>query len=50
TRMVAILALERLTGETLGYDHAAVEAQREDAVARWVEWYAHLADLERDDG
>ncbi len=50
TRMVGILALERLTGETLGYDYAAAEGEREAAVARWVEWYADLADLEPDDG
>ena len=44
TRMVGILALERLTGETLGYDHAAAEGEREAAVARWVEWYEQSAD------
>lgn len=37
-RMLAQLALERLTGQTLGYDHAAGEAERREAVRRWVEW------------
>lgn len=44
TRLVAIRSLERLTGETLGYDHAALEAQREEAVLRWVDWLGHSAD------
>jgi hypothetical protein len=35
-RMFSIRALERLTGTTLGYDHAAPEASRREAVARWV--------------
>ena len=38
-RMVSILTLERLTGETLGYDFAANESQREPAVRAWAEWY-----------
>jgi HEAT repeat protein len=37
-RMVAIRSLERITGQTLGYDYAAPEAQRQAAVARWMEW------------
>ena len=37
-RMLAIRALERLTGQTLGYEHAAGEAERREAVERWVEW------------
>jgi hypothetical protein len=38
-RMVSILTLERLTGQTLGYDFAAPEWEREPAVRSWVEWY-----------
>lgn len=37
-RMLAIRALERRTGQTLGYDHAAEELERRAAVERWVEW------------
>lgn len=44
TRMVAIRALERLTGQTLGYDHAGSEAEREAAVGRWVEWSSQTTD------
>ena len=35
TRFLAIEALRRLTGETLGYDYAAEEPERRDAVERW---------------
>lgn len=38
-RLTAIRTLERLTGQTLGYDHAAAEAERRAATDRWVEWY-----------
>jgi hypothetical protein len=38
-RMLAIRSLERMTGRTLGYDHASEEWEREDAVARWRAWY-----------
>ena len=31
--------LERLTGQTLGYDYAAPEAERRAATDRWVEWW-----------
>lgn len=34
-RMYAILALERLTGETYGYQYYANESQRAAAVERW---------------
>lgn len=37
-RMVAIRTLESLTGQTLGYDHAASEPQRTQAIVRWKEW------------
>lgn len=39
-RLVAIRALERITGQTLGYDHAAPEHERRLAVERWMEWEA----------
>ena len=44
TRLIGILALERLTGQTQGYDHAARLEERELAVVRWVEWYNENAD------
>ena len=37
-RMLAIRALERITGETMGYDHAASPRRRDEAVRRWVGW------------
>lgn len=37
-RLVAIRSLERLTGQTLGYDHAASVWRRGEAVERWVAW------------
>jgi hypothetical protein len=40
TRLLAIAALERLTGERLGYDPTAPQATRDDAVERWVAWYS----------
>jgi hypothetical protein len=39
-RLVAIRALERITGQTLGYDHAGPEHERRLAVERWMEWEA----------
>ncbi|MCC7390327.1 MAG: HEAT repeat domain-containing protein [Phycisphaerales bacterium] len=44
TRLVAIRSLERLTGETLGYEHAAGEGERGAAIGRWVEWERARAD------
>ncbi|MBX3316979.1 MAG: HEAT repeat domain-containing protein [Phycisphaeraceae bacterium] len=38
-RLTAIRTLERMTGQTLGYDHAAPERERRVATDRWVEWY-----------
>lgn len=38
TRLLAIQALERITGERFGYDYAAPEARRREAVDRWVAW------------
>ncbi len=37
TRLLAIQALERITGERLGYDPAAGDEAREPAVLRWAE-------------
>jgi hypothetical protein len=37
-RMIASDALERLTGQTLGYDYAAPEPERNQAIARWRSW------------
>ncbi len=37
-RMVAIGALERLTGEERGYDHAAPAWERQSAIDRWPAW------------
>lgn len=38
TRLVAIRSLERITGTTLGYDHAGKASQREAGVQRWQAW------------
>jgi hypothetical protein len=38
-RMLAIRALERNTGKTLGYRHYAPEMEREEAQRRWIEWH-----------
>ena len=38
-RMFAILGLERMTGQTHGYDFAASEPERDAAADRWVAWY-----------
>jgi hypothetical protein len=45
-RMLSIRTLERLTGQTLGYDHAAPEWERRDAVGRWIDWYRSQPGLE----
>ena len=37
-RFFAILALERLTGQTLGYEYAGSASSRRQAVGRWREW------------
>lgn len=38
-RMLAIRALEGMTGLTHGYDHAAKEWDRAKGVERWAQWY-----------
>lgn len=47
-RLLAIRTLERMTGETMGYDHAAPRHERDAAVRRWVRWYE--AGVERPPG
>jgi HEAT repeat protein len=38
TRLLAINALEKLTGERMGYDYTAPEHERARAVDRWQGW------------
>lgn len=38
-RMLAQTTLERMTGETMGYDHSARERDRREAIDRWIEWW-----------
>lgn len=40
TRLLAIEALHRLTGETFGYDYTVSEALRRESIGRWVKWQA----------
>ena len=37
-RWAAICALEKMTGETFGYQHYGPAAERAEAVARWRKW------------
>jgi len=37
-RLFAILALERITGRTLGYVYYAPAPQRRQAIGRWRDW------------
>lgn len=46
TRFVAIHALERLTGQTMGYDYASPEPDRDAAVDQWTEWYHSRTEAE----
>lgn len=39
TRMLAILTLDRLTGQTFGYDYSEPSWRREQSVQAWVDWY-----------
>jgi hypothetical protein len=44
TRLLAIQALERITGQRFGYDYAGPEARRRrEAIDRWVHWEAGRA-------
>lgn len=38
-RFLAIRTLEAITGQTLGYDHAAPLEARREAADRWADWY-----------
>lgn len=40
-RLLAIRTLEHMTGQTLGYDHAAAPDDRRAAAERWADWYSH---------
>ena len=37
-RMFAIVALEKITGQTMGYRHYGPRAERAEAVRRWRQW------------
>lgn len=41
TRLLAIGTLERITGETLGFDYAAPEHERAAAIEKWVSRLEH---------
>lgn len=43
-RLFSIRALERLTGETHGFDHAGPYWERREAIGRWREWYRSEAE------
>jgi hypothetical protein len=49
-RMLSIRTLEHMTGQTLGYDHAAPEAEREQAVDQWEDWYLQKYGKTTDEG
>lgn len=40
TRLLAIAALERRTGQRLGYDPAAPDPERKEAIRAWDRWLA----------
>ena len=39
-RFFAIVALKKITGETMGYNHYDPPAERAEAIAKWREWLA----------
>lgn len=39
-RLLAIRALERKTGQTLGYEHWQSADKRDEALKRWLNWYS----------
>jgi len=43
-RLLSIRTLEKMTGQTLGYDHTAGQEQRREAAKRWADWYSKNAD------
>ncbi len=40
-RLLAIGALQRMTGQTLDYDYAAPDYKRDPAIRRWIAWWKH---------
>jgi len=38
-RLASSHELEKITGRTMGYNHADPEVQRRKAIAEWVRWY-----------
>ncbi|MBY0313156.1 MAG: hypothetical protein K2W85_13885 [Phycisphaerales bacterium] len=38
-RLLAIRTLERITGETRGFEHSGTLADRREAIGRWAAWY-----------
>lgn len=45
-RLAAIRTLERITGETFGYDFAAPAWKRREQVDRWEAWYRDTRGVE----
>lgn len=45
-RLAAIRTLERITGETLGYEFSAPAWKRREQVDRWEAWYRDTRGLE----
>ena len=44
TRLLAIAALERKTGQRLGYDPAASDQERKEAIRAWDRWLAEQSE------
>lgn len=45
-RFFAIMSLEKITGERLGYEHYAPAAERDEAVERWRRWLRQRTDTD----
>jgi hypothetical protein len=39
-RLLANQALERMTGQSFGYDHSAPRPERLEAAQKWADWYS----------
>lgn len=50
TRLLAIAALERKTGHRLGYDPAASDQERKEAIRAWYRWLAEQSELASAEG
>ncbi|KPK83592.1 MAG: hypothetical protein AMJ81_07860 [Phycisphaerae bacterium SM23_33] len=48
-RLFAIRALEKITGQTLGYRYYAPPEQRAEAVGRWREWVKTQRPADKED-